>query len=500
MGGTGLYIKYGKTGVNQVEVYKKTFNSLHIRCPDRELCFINDLHTTGSQRPVDEYWDELIILSGISSTWRDFGVEHMMVNMLNDMNKLDKSLEPRKEGSLSRDKVSYISDSGGFQLAQGKIAYLDPVKIVDWYNKNVDIGMSLDIPLFAFSADHDVLLRAARVQKQNNQAMLDNKADHLELMNVVHGKKVEDYVRFHEVVQTDKINKVSVGAMYSGSVIESLSNFIAMDRSPEFKQYNHWHLLGIADPRVIIPFVRYIELAKQPGRIYTSDSSSWLQGTRVGEYYNQRNINESLDRIFLGRKKLSHYAIEPNRYLPCSCVVCSRVKYSDIFGSIRSSQVFCLWSYHNMLEMVRYFGHLAENARTMDSKQFKELIKEHTKPKHLKEVQASVDYVETILNEGLEKANKRFQFFMIENHLYRNDEDMHHFSYVEEGVIENRKLMKSNILKCLEGYENKQGISHGKSTREKKKKGEKGKRDYFVVRNKSRNKTLLKPKKKKAKS
>jgi hypothetical protein len=142
-GGLGIYTRFVNNKINHIEVVQETITSLHLKCPDRDLLLVTDLHMDTNIRPLDTTWDELYVVSPHMSTWRDVNVPFYMMNYPKHIKNNGYSPKTRVPGSPKTDGSCIVSDSGGFQLLTGQTAYLDPAKIGKWYSDNIDVGIIL---------------------------------------------------------------------------------------------------------------------------------------------------------------------------------------------------------------------------------------------------------------------------------------------------------------------------------------------------------------------
>ena len=134
----GIYIKYGN--YNRFELVSESTYHTHVICPDRELFISNNtLKTAGN--PLSQGYDEFVDLNILGENYpKDFIPQYMI-------NYTDYALEPKLAMQKKRGRGSLVyCDSGGFQIAVGRIGLINPIDLAKFYNDNVDLGMCLDIP------------------------------------------------------------------------------------------------------------------------------------------------------------------------------------------------------------------------------------------------------------------------------------------------------------------------------------------------------------------
>jgi len=275
LGGLAVYTRY-RRGPDNLELVSRDNDHYRFSTPDRELLLIRNFHEQSTYRPLNEQWDEVSHFSTGSGVAKDLNLGYAMLNYVTFMEKESFSPKTRTDGGFAQDGIKWMSDSGGFQLITQRVDYIDPAKLAHWYNDNVDLGFSLDIP----SYPDNLRERAAHVLRQNNEVMLDHLKPHVELINVLHGNSsdINTFYKACEIVHNKKIARMSFGDLYFGTVVDAISRFI---RLVEFLEknyaghYKHIHILGIFNIRVLLPLI-YVMNRKFPHIQFTSDSTTYL--------------------------------------------------------------------------------------------------------------------------------------------------------------------------------------------------------------------------------
>lgn len=449
-GGLGLYVRYHKTNRNDIELAWETPAGALFKTPDRDLLFVNDLHMTSSTRPIDENWDELIALAPSSIGFNDFELDYGMVNHTFHFKKPSMHLKRDPKIGLSRTK--WISDSGGFQVISGKIGYLDPVKTAEWYNEYVDIGIGIDIPLPNPSMQGQAMSdQVAHILKRNNTAMLGVLNDTTKLMNVIHGWNADSFMRYHDIVFDARSKHLCISDIYRSTALDAVSTLIeVVGRLPK-DHYEHIHVLGIYNTRITVLLARAMRLFF-PKIVFTCDSSSYMKAANGWQMALQRNIDRPLERMEIGAN--ASKAINPtvNRHLPCSCGICSRVKYTDIFSYTRRVPNYFLL-YHNLFEMVRFCKNVSTAAEELDNAQYRELVKGYLAGNnHIKDSLVGLDFIEACQKEGHKKAKKKFEYYLqqdTQGGLFKQTTLIDHGEQVE--VVNEAELL-SHVTDALAAY------------------------------------------------
>lgn len=405
MGGAGIFIKYAKNP-NKIVVKERGEGYTIIQCPDRDLIITTNQHKLNAYRPMQGTYDEYVHLGAFHDELvEDINPDFFMVNYTADMGREHCSAHTRNTKEF---KTQIISDSGGFQLFQQRIEYLDPVEVVKWYNTNCDIGLILDIPTSI--RDDSLNERTAKIQAANTAKMMDNKVEGLELMNIVHGVTREQRDVFRGHVERDDIDRLALGGFYTGTILNSIDNFCAELEAP-FK-YKHYHVLGVANPLQVLLFIRMAHKGFAP--LITCDSSTFLRKAITKEYHCFPTTHSTPKFIVCG--DTGGYIPSSYSLLPCSCPVCAAIKYSDIMLSLSGNMSIVMMSYHNMYSMTSYYNTM-KDLMYLSTKDLKAVLKNqfgignNTRSGYM-ELIRGLDFIDQIEELGLEKARKNFQYYL----------------------------------------------------------------------------------------
>lgn len=243
--------------------------------------------------------------------------------------------------------IDVVCDSGGFQLGRGVIDFLDPVDTVQYFNRRATIGVALDIPMHP---DHHSkwLMRAAKIQRANNEIFKKYRKEGVRLLNVSHGYSTDLRRKYLDVVYDPDLDGMALGGIGTknrqdkimGTHDAILNLLLVIDHLPKDTYY---HILGTTSPLFLLAYS--LILATGYAKHISCDSVTHYQSQFNGRY---QLANYGRLRSDLGREALPGYG----GYLPCSCAICTLV------GDPRILEIRDVSLYHNLA----YQARLAETA------------------------------------------------------------------------------------------------------------------------------------------
>jgi hypothetical protein len=397
-GGLTIYVKYKKTKSNEITIKRVDKNYIWYDCPDREFVFVRDSFNDDAFYP-NESFDLCLDLN----TFRDdlgagIGIDYFMTNFThNNSEAINRDSLP-----ASAKKVQILSDSGGLQLAREVAGLIHPKDLVEFYNKNVDAGMVLDIPLWI--KDDKIAKRAALLQRKNNEVMLKNGRKGLELINIFHGGSVEDRKKYRDIVEDERIPRVAIGGLLLQKPLTGVNTLYEIIEGGSYR-YKQYHALGVFDMSYLALLVKIANSGDNPPHI-TSDSTSHIQASLNNVYHIQMNEQHIMSRQAYGTKAGS--ISNPALHLNCSCPVCGAIKYRDIFafGHNRFNGFLAL---HNAIQMARYTQSLQEACRHLTPHEYnKYVILQLKNIKNKADVKLALDYIDVVTQHGLKEAQKKY--------------------------------------------------------------------------------------------
>ncbi len=435
-GGYGVYIKY-KRGPR----YKITLKQVGPKyswyvCPDRELVIVKNSQDSDAFYPYGDSFDEYVDLSLYNdSVCKNLGIDYIMTNFVHNNNASANRLRSTKS---PEDRIQVMSDSGGLQLARGLKGIINPRDLVEFYNRNVDAGMVLDLPLF-FN-DAEILKKAALQQRENTDVMMKyNKG--VDLINIIHGRTEDERTRYRDIVEDKRIDRIALGGMGKFKPVAGLN--ILYDIIEGRQAYKQHHILGVYSS-LLIPLLVKVSNSYTDVHI-TCDSTSHIQSAVNKAYHHQFDVYRKMDRVPIGDRKSMRNA---TRYLPCQCKVCTTLKYTDMLAYGANSHLSELFAVHNGAEMARYVDSLQDICLNSSPHVYNEIVKKQIgNNSELQEAMYGLEFIDIVNKHGLKAAKKKYAPYLND----RNDlieyvpKHLEGFGSHQEPM----KLKKAEILKIL---------------------------------------------------
>jgi queuine/archaeosine tRNA-ribosyltransferase len=368
--GLGIYVKYSKNDSGRIIIKEDNFKYTWIVCPDREIVVTKNNYPI--YYPMGENFDEYVDLNIYNDhVANSLEVDIYMINYSAYGKNSKLAPQGRRNGRNPNVKQQpfILADSGGFQLHSGVKEYIDPLDVITWYNENVDWGMVLDVPPCIHEDQY--LKRAAVIQANNIKVMLDNKKPNVELINILQGGNHDQRMEFLKIVDNPAIDRLAVPA-YRDSTISDTASILRLVTAK--RKFKHYHILGVYNLLKLAPIIR---IANQRGiPLVTSDASTPIQSAVNKIYHHQQSIFEPEKRLIIGNRE---NIPSVHNFLPCSCPVCSAVKYMGILGALDNQSISNLLSIHNIWEINRYTNMMNELAQTLSDADYKSVVKHQLK-------------------------------------------------------------------------------------------------------------------------
>ena len=462
-GGAAIYVRYGRFPQHKITLREKTSGHFWVQCPDRELVIVSNAQQAHAFRPMSSNYDECISLSPYHDHAAvDLNFDFLMTNYTSELGKEHTSAKTRTHGSDPTVKTKIISDSGGFQIYRGVIDYIDPEQLVQWYNDNTDYGMILDIPANIVGMKHHK--RLAKIQAANTEIMMKHKRKDLELFNVFHGSNDAETELFRSITDRPDINRLAIGGGYWGTVLASVSRWYAMFLDK--RKYKHYHVLGVQNVLQTIPLMK--AACSGAAELITSDSTTHIQNAVAKGFYFHPSMADPPTFMSIGYRGNTPYKPNPYNTLPCTCSVCTVLKYKDIFSVLSGHSIDVMLTYHNLFATQKYFRAMYNVIESATTKELKEVLKPQfldgkTKRSGIEEMFKALDFIDTVHAYGLDAARKKFSYYLPELGKYVNSNNTlfdttKSITYTETPVTA-EEYIKMNEYAVK--YETKQG-SHGK--------------------------------------
>lgn len=444
----GIYIKYGNYG--KFEIVREEVRQCHMILPDREIFIAVD--GSVSENPFLWGWDEFVDLNIFSKNARQ---RNILINYC-DFQKANEVLEKQKNNG-----VRFLCDSGGFQIAVGRVDIINPIDLVKFYNKNSELGMILDIPVYGGGLTDDIIERLARVQKRNTDYLLKYKEPAVELINAIHGGSYKQKLKFFDIVYTPEIQRLALPSVGIGMDIPRL-NFILelLRRAKEKGGVKHLHLLGTFSKSLLLTVAKLAnsKIPEVEGVSFTTDSSAALQRVKNLTYIKNISIFDGLDKFSPNKnEKLTTVSFSKGSYLggfqtfnpyaelPCQCPACRALKYSYTlrnlnFGTLRNT----LFYYHNTLECENFVSMLDSFAKNLDWQEYLEMVGRLQDADDTDTIK-NIKFLRDVEEIGLDKARDKYKNYLIEGQT---------FASLLKPKQSSNSPQNDKILELIEKYEN----------------------------------------------
>ncbi len=414
--GITIYVKY-KTNPREIVLKSSSTNHIHVSAPDRDLWITSGAVETPPRMPKMDDYDEIVHPSPL---WphKDPGHNEVNAYMMNYTTymgaKGKRSPSLRKEGKHPNVDQTIFSDSGGYQLLTGRLDFLNPIDIVHWYNDNVDLGMVLDVPMGGTWWE-GCIAKQAEAQAMGTEHMMRHKEDRLELINILHGGTIQQYEEYRSIVERDDIHRMSIGGLYFHSLLKSAYNTMCVLLRGQ--KYKHYHVLGYTHPKEIYPLMRMA--AKGLAPLITSDGTNYSLEARMKRMMLWPTIDSKPvhRRIGIETQGIKVNKATGKKLLPCSCPVCTTIKYTDILAEIDGGLTATLLTYHNMFGVINFTQTMNEIVSEASLQDLKDLLRHQfppTRNKWFSEMIACLEFVDFVAENGIDKAQSfgKSQFFL----------------------------------------------------------------------------------------
>lgn len=406
-----IYVKYGRSRTPDRHIIKRKTNTyIWLVCPDRELVIGYANHLMDNFNP--DSFDECLSFDLFDrNVAQAFDLSYVMPNFVHD-SKPRKSPHCRTKGNDlpvgDPDRLTILSDSGGFQYVSGASDYVSPLDLGKWYKHNVDSGMVLDIPARQPLGD-EWITKLAKLQNRSTRIIQSQCGDNVELVDIFHGRTLKERQLYRSVVEDgdQDLNRVAMGGAVGSAISTLTSTDYFLDTVLTGKTYSQYHALGVTSSNLFPVLIVLGEYGDNPPHI-TSDSTSHKQAGLNRKIYSQAKMG------MLRMNDLGLLLGPPNVNweLKCSCPVCRTVKYRDILALLPGQFALSLMSIHNIHETNNYINYTKTALKELPKNEFMDYLKAtHATNSSTvsKDLIHAVDYTFRAIEDGLPKARKRYQ-------------------------------------------------------------------------------------------
>lgn len=338
------------------------------------------------------------------SWWRDKSI--LKYNNILISAFYGKSHPSLREEFKIGNNVRLFGDSGGFQIEslmqlKGREISISPLEVLEWEEKNCDVGFVLDYPLIEGDRQH---FEGNMEKSFNNFKIMSgayNNNSKMKLYNILqsYGPNIgylEDWYNKMSCFENLKGWGISCNPAMSSYRTYQLALCGAYMIDKGIKQNLHFLAFGGS----MIPILAY--LSQYVDNI-TFDSSSWGEGNRRRNYFSPYGI-PSAGKIFFGDKINNKL-----KQLPCGCPVCQKVGNNFGFFNDNGSTPGAIMSLHNLWVIIN-FTNMCDRLKD-DRELFIEIIKPDN------EMQLAFDFIDYSVEKGFQKAVAKYHNQMqIETH------------------------------------------------------------------------------------
>lgn len=236
-------------------------------------------------------------------------------------------------------ETKLIGDSGGFQIGsfarKNKSIGIQPIQILRWIEKNVDIGMNLDIPSWNN-------LEESLKKSLENFKLFENSRENynIKLYNILHGRNLNQIETWYNAVKNFNFDGWAIGIKPSSNVFLQALGYMVLHENNATNLANNIHFFGMSSLQNMLALAM---LSHHFDTKVTFDSSTFNMGVRARMYYLPMSV-----RYFLsfGRKKQ-----QLMKKLPCNCPVCQLMDIDFVYNQT-DQLVPTLISLHNLYQFI----------------------------------------------------------------------------------------------------------------------------------------------------
>lgn len=407
--GSGAYVRYKRNTGEPIRLLEQGTNHAIVQCPDRDLVLIGNQYHNWAYRPPEGVYDAYVSFSlNYPKANRDNDIAFYMLNYERYINsKINPDMRLR---ARIPNESMIVADSGGYQMSHGHLDWVDPVKLISWYNANVDIGMTLDLQTSGLSCQDDIDL-VAKAQAANNRILASGKRSDLELFNIVHGNNLGQMLRYEGITANPSFTRLAVGGLQGASSLYPLATFVGVAEELKGK-FKHFHKLGVGNALRLLPLLRYA--ANNPDLLITADSSTAMRRAQSRFYGVHPTLDSPISVKLIG---ISQDTIHSSQFnvLSCQCPVCSTIKYFDVLSVLQGSVITPLLGHHNIFQANSYFRMMFDLAKRLSLKDLDRLVKSQLGERAgFSEMRWGLRFVDEVAESGYTKATKKFSAYLSE--------------------------------------------------------------------------------------
>jgi queuine/archaeosine tRNA-ribosyltransferase len=227
-----------------------------------------------------------------------------------------------------------IGDSGGFQLVNNPDA-IGPRASLKWQERNVDIGIALDVPT---RKDGNFVGCLKRSIKNFEVFEQERENYQMKFYNVLQsGSTMAEMKIWYEATKSFDFDGWCLSV--SSNEMQVLG-YLLLDEKGEESLHGNFHLFGSTSTATMLTMAM---LSKHFDTPITFDSTSYIGGSLQREFLRPKNTK---DTIRFGRNKSTRLDVNP-----CHCPVCTHTTLDDLYSQTDPVTPLLL-DLHNMYQFI----------------------------------------------------------------------------------------------------------------------------------------------------
>jgi hypothetical protein len=255
-----------------------------------------------------------------------------------------------------KDSVIF-GDSGGFQIAMGKLKYTDELRerIFHWLEDNSTIAANLDIPPKVTKSGH--FDECLDISYQNFKYFEKNQTGKIKFLNVLQGLTEQKYAAWYNKVKGMEFNGWAIGVAQRTAPLYQIlaSTVVLMEGKEHEKKTNEWiHFLGVTATVELVYLTQLQKSMNDIGshiQISTDSSTPNIQakfgGMFVPRGWNWQVIHVPRDiTLKSGKIDYSKGGIFPPVNNEIGYILREEYKDTDIIGQFKSEAYAALVLYN----------------------------------------------------------------------------------------------------------------------------------------------------------
>ena len=225
----------------------------------------------------------------------DYPERYRIPSFLTTAGHCYKQADYIQQFNFPQDSVIF-GDSGGFQIAMGKLEYTDELRsrIFTWLEDNSTIAANLDIPPKITKSSH--FNECLELSYNNFKFFEKHQTGKTKFLNVLQGLTEDKYAQWYNKVRDFEFNGWAVGVAQKTAALYQImaSLTIMMEGKEHENKRNEWmHFLGVTGTEELIYLTQVQKSLNDIGshiQISTDSSTPGMQA-KFGGYFVQRGWN-----------------------------------------------------------------------------------------------------------------------------------------------------------------------------------------------------------------